>query len=373
MPYAEAFSEAAEQLGAASTRQRRCLPALGTTGNDAPMPEDFVVARNPDPDSRLPYLLRIPLGRDGVVVAARDTWPRTAAVYCHPATAWPPGADVVERVGTRSCLRRGAAIDLVLDRGRENRSQFVFTTARGRPVIFWQTARVTRKARPGVATPTARAHGIPQLDILIDVQEKYPYRFTSQQAQTVRQRLTAGDYGIEIDGRLVASVERKSLADLVTSLVTGKLAFALAELAALPRAAVVVEDRYSRVFGLDYVRPATVADGLAEVQVRWPNVPIVFAETRKLATEWTYRYLAAAFAELSADPGTALSPAGPLPPGPLRAVSRPAGPPAPRRPTSAEIRAWALATGIPVADRGRLRQEILGAYRQAHPPTLAEA
>jgi hypothetical protein len=39
----------------------------------------------------------------------------------------------------RSCVRRGAAIDLVLDRARENRSQLVFTTARGREVVFWQS------------------------------------------------------------------------------------------------------------------------------------------------------------------------------------------------------------------------------------------
>ena len=96
-----------------------------------------------------------------------------------------------------------------------------------------------------------------------------------------------------VDGRLVAAVERKSLADLVSSLINGKLRYALGDLAALPRAAVVVEDRYSAVFKLD-VRPAVIADGLAEFQVRWPSVPIVFAETRPLAEEWTYRYLAAA-------------------------------------------------------------------------------
>jgi hypothetical protein len=44
------------------------------------------------------------------------------------------------------------------------------------------------------------------------------------------------------------------------------------------------------------VRPASVADGLAELQVRWPTVPIVYAETRPLAEEWTNRYLAAAHA-----------------------------------------------------------------------------
>ena len=59
----------------------------------------------------------------------------------------------------------------------------------------------------------------------------------------------------------------------------------------LPRTAVVVEDRYSQVFQLDRVRPARVADGS-----RWPGVPLAFSETRRLAEEWTYRYLAAAHA-----------------------------------------------------------------------------
>jgi len=78
----------------------------------------------------------------------------------------------------------------------------------------------------------------------------------------------------------------------VASLIRGTLRYALAELAALPGAAIVVEDRYSGVFKLDRVRPAMIADGLAELQVRWPNLPIVFCETRPLAEDWTYRYLA---------------------------------------------------------------------------------
>ena len=191
-------------------------------------------------------------------------------------------------------MRRGAAIDLVLDRGRENRSQLVFTNARGRDAVFWQSPRTRKQARPNVRTPTARAAGIADLEIVVDSHEQYPYRFGGQQATVLRRALPCGDYGVIHDGRLVASVERKSLADLVASLTSGKLRYALAEMAALPRAAVVVEDRYSAIFKLDRVRPALVADGLAEVQVRWPNVPIVFCETRQLAEEWTYRFLAAA-------------------------------------------------------------------------------
>jgi hypothetical protein len=234
--------------------------------------------------TRLPFLIRLPLGPNGIVLKVRDTWPRTAKVYCHPALEWPASPEVIERVPVRSCTRRGAAIDLVLDRGRENRSQIVFTKARGRDMIFWQSARTNRQARPNVTVPTQGASGH-VLQILVDSHERYPWRFSNQQAITTRKALVAGDYGIEVDGDLIASIERKSLADLVGTMTGGRLRYLLAALADVPRSALVVEDWYSAVFKLDRVRPAVVAEGLAEAQVRFPEVPIIFCEARSLAQE----------------------------------------------------------------------------------------
>jgi ERCC4 domain len=317
--------------------------------------DDFVVATNPDPESSLPFLIRLPVGPGGVVLKAADTWPRTSKVYCHAETSWPDDPEVVERVPVRSCVRRGAAIDLVLDRSRENRSQIVFTRIRGgTEAIFWQTARTSRQARPNVGVPRRRSPAGP-LTILVDSHERYPWRFTHQQARTVRHALAAGDYAVEVDGRVVASVERKTLADLVASLTTGKLRYVLADLAALPRAAVVVEDRYSSVFRLDRVRPAVVADGVAEAQVRFPTVPIVFCETRPLAQEWAYRFLGAAAAELATHAAADLFAAG----------LRPAGQLVAPEPSTAEVRAWAVAAGLAVSDRGRLRPEVWEAFRAA--------
>jgi hypothetical protein len=321
-------------------------------------PNELLIAANPDPGSSLPYLLRVPIGA-GLVFRARDTWPRTTAVYCHPVAAseWPVTPEVVERVPLRSCVRRGAAIDIVAARGREQRSQIVFTRARGREVVFWQSPRTRKQARPDVSLPTARASGVGSMEILVDAHEQRPYRFAHQQATVTKVGLTAGDYAVAHGGAIVAAVERKSLGDLVGSLLSGRLRFALGELAALPRAAVVVEDRYSGVFGLDRVRPAVVADSLAELQVRWPQIPIVFCDNRKLAEEWTYRYLGAALAWATTE-GAALERMGlieaPTPPG-----ARP-------QPTSAAVRAWAVEAGIAVADRGRLPQKVLAAYEQAH-------
>lgn len=318
------------------------------------MPEDFVIARNTEAGSTLPYLLRIPLG-EGILLKAKDTWPRTGKVYCHRVEEWPADAEVVERVPVRSCVRRGAAIDLVLDRGRENRSQIVITNARGRQMIFWQTARTAKQARPAVTVPGARASGLADLEVVVDVRERYAFTFADRQVTTRRGPLSAGDYGLVVDEQLLATVERKSLTDLVSSLTSGTLRFQLTELSAVPRAAVVVEERYAQVFKLEHVRPSVVLDAIAECQVRFPTVPIIFCDTRKLAQEWTYRFLAAARVGLAEELVGDLA---------LRGLQ--AAPPlAPAPPTPADVRRWATARGIAVSDRGRIPAAVMGEYLQA--------
>jgi len=259
----------------------------------------FVVARNPDPDSRLPYLVRLPID-GGLILKVRDTWPRTSRVFCaRVEDGWPPGAEVLEEVSVTLCRRRGVAIDLVLDRPRENRSQFVFTTLpSGREGIFWQTRNVVTTARPGARIPGRRASGLAALVIVVDSREHYPYRFSKQHATTVRAALQAGDYAVVSEGGSpVVVVERKSLADLAGALNNGTLVFELAKLAEVPRAAVVVEDRYGNLLKHAYAPAGFLPDMLARVQVRYPEIPILFLETRPLAEEWTFRYLGAALAE----------------------------------------------------------------------------
>jgi hypothetical protein len=93
--------------------------------------------------------------------------------------------------------------------------------------------------------------------------------------------------------------------------------------------------------------------------VRWPAVPIVFAETRQLAEEWTYRYLAAAHAWVLDDLAVAADVN-------LATEAEPAASREPD-PSTAEVRSWARSTGLAVPDKGRLRPEIWQAWRDAHP------
>jgi len=258
----------------------------------------FVVARNPDPGSTLPFLLRVPLD-GGILLKAGDRWPATARVYCHPLEQWPADAEILEQVAVRECRRRGTAIDLVLDRARENRSQIVFTEPNagrrgGRPMIFWQTARTARRARPGQRVPTRRASDLKTLTIDVDTRERYPYRFAGRAVECERHALRVGDYAVRARDELIAAVERKTLEDFTKSLVDGALGYALAELATLPAAAVVVEERYGALLKDEHVQPGWLLELVARLQVRYPAVPIVFADSRKLAEEWTYRFLAAA-------------------------------------------------------------------------------
>lgn len=259
----------------------------------------FVVAKNPDAASSLKYLVRLPLD-GGVILKVRDTWPATARVYCHAFEgSWPEDAEIVEEVAVVSCRRRGAAIDLVLDRPRRDRSQFVFTEARGRPMIFWQTRSVAMKANPGGRVPQRRALAA-GFTIHVDTREKYAFRFAGRDVAIERLALEAGDYGVREGDRWLAVVERKGLEDLILSLSNGSLAFQLAALAELPHAAVVVEGRYPKLFDVPRVKDGWLPDVLARLQVRYREVPIMFADSRKFAEEWTFRFLATAVADLGA-------------------------------------------------------------------------
>ncbi len=267
---------------------------------------EFVVARNPDSESSLPFLVHIPLGADGIALKVRDVWPRTTKLYCHRADGWPDDPDIVERIAVRSCARRGAAIDLVLDRGRENRSQFVFTKARGREVIFWQSARTVKQARPNVTLPTARAPGGP-LEIIVDAHERYAWNFSHQQATIVRRALPAGDYAVVgDDGEIVAAVERKGFADFVSTVTNGKLRFAMAGARRLAarrgrrRGPLLVDlQAHPRPPANRRRRAGRAAGALPDRADR-------LRETRQLAQEWTYRFLGAALEHHRLDLGGAM-------------------------------------------------------------------
>jgi ERCC4-type nuclease len=325
---------------------------------------DFLVAVNPHTSSSLPFLLLVPYG-DGIVLAAAGTWPRERSVFCQkrPIWCWPRSPEIVDRAATISCERRGASLELVLDRRIRNRSRLVYTTARGREMIFWQTARARGHYPERMEIPACAAAGVTGLEIIIDTREKDGYDFAYQPVRLVRSKLACGDYGLALDGKLLATVERKSLPDLAASLADHRLDYALAELAALPRSAVVIEDDYEQLFAREHLREARLADRIAALQVRYPRVPIIFLSSRGVAQEWIYRFLAAArqWAVNEVAAAARLGDGDHVGPRLLRRL------PAAYSPSESRVRTWARTVGLPQAENGPIPPGVWAAWRHAHP------
>ena len=253
---------------------------------------EFLVARNPNRRSKLPFLLCLPLKDAPLWLMAAQDWPRAASVYCHPLPNDPKAdeLEIIQRVGAVVCRQIGKSVDLVLNRGINKRSQFIFVRNwRGRSLILWQTSLSVKAVRPGLRIPSVRACS--QQVVYIDTRERYGYTFANQDVKTERRPLPVGDYAVAVEDRTLGVVERKSMDDFVRSFVDGSLSFCMAELAALPASAVAIEGKYSELLRHERVRSGLLPDLLARLQVRYPKVSINFLETRKIAEAWTYHFL----------------------------------------------------------------------------------
>jgi ERCC4-type nuclease len=149
--------------------------------------------------------------------------------------------------------------------------------------------------QPWSQNPSSRSAG--PLTIAVDTREKYGWKFADRALVLERRALSAGDYAAIVGETVVAAIERKTLENLATSLSEGSLAFQLQRLAEVPRAAIVVEGDYPDLFRPQPGRGSWLADMLGRLAVRYAEVPVVFAGSRKFAEEWAYRFFGAAVAD----------------------------------------------------------------------------
>ena len=106
-----------------------------------------------------------------------------------------------------------------------------------------------------------------------------------------------GDYALKDCNTLLAVVERKTFDNLVHEF--GRMSIfhqQLAELETYRHSALVIEANYSDFLNpnkMKYYPPAFTAKALAELHAYHPNLPIVFAGSRKLAREWAHQFFSA--------------------------------------------------------------------------------
>lgn len=260
----------------------------------------FVVARNPKSDTRLPYLLYLPVAGEGpLVLATSDTWPHGRDLFCLQLGVenWPTQLEVLDTAPVQSCWRAGKAVHLILKRRQRRRSMFIWTESRGRTLVFWRTQQTMQAARPGIRVPAARGLEKRTLSVAVDHRERHPWKFPRQHARTEQRELPVGDYGVFFGDTLVAVVERKSMTDLMNAVSSGTLRMQLAELSRLPRSILVVEGRLSALVKAEKevgVSPGWLLNVIAALQAEYPAVQWLFAETRSIAQDVAYRWLSAA-------------------------------------------------------------------------------
>lgn len=256
-------------------------------------------------NSRFPFRIAIEQGSKTIfAVRAQDAWPGPKGhIFCIRDGSLKEERDLFvekERIPVLQFERFGKSLRILLDRPTRKRCEFLiiekpYKTKEGayEQIFFRTQAGIhSHKSKSRVALqPTA----VP-LQVAIDVQERYPWRFPK--ADVRRMKLPAGDYALLRNETIAAVVERKTFDNFLTdigSIVT--LHQSLNELSTYPFAALVIEANYG-----DFLDPARL-DGrwpashgyriMAELQAMHPRLPIIFARTRKEANLWTYGFFRA--------------------------------------------------------------------------------
>jgi hypothetical protein len=261
-------------------------------------------------DARFPVRIAIEQnGRTLFAVRAKAAWPGAGSqIFCLRELQADPleALEDVERVPVAHMARLGLKLSVTLDRAQRKRCEFLILEKPrkdGNGVyeqVFFRTEAAVRAHKSSKrAELSARPAG--DLEIVIDSMERYPWTFPA--ADVRRRKLPVGDYALIHDERPHAIVERKTLQNLLGDLSQLKgLHQQLAELAAWPHAALVIEAQYA-----DFGNPAKIGQWpaahllrvIGELPVLFPNVQCVFAGNRKLANVWTQRWFAAVHAALA--------------------------------------------------------------------------
>jgi hypothetical protein len=253
---------------------------------------------------RFPF--RVAVERDGetlFAVRAQDAWPGAKGrIFCVRDSSPADERSLfeeVERVPVARFERFGKRISLVLDRPTRKRCEFLVLEKERKDgsgsyeQIFFCTQAARSEHRSNAKLSIRGAEGF---SVVIDSAEKYPWRFPK--AETRRARLAAGDYALEVEGRIEAAVERKTFDNMLNDFARLKnLHQALGELECQRRPAMVIEARYGDFMDPKKLegryKPGYAYRVMAELHAMHPGLPIIYAGTRKEANLWAYGYFRA--------------------------------------------------------------------------------
>ena len=194
-----------------------------------------------------------------------------------------------------SLRQYGKKLDIVLDRNRNKRCWFIFLKKEYKQKpglfyyqVFWITQASIIRERKGVYIPYSLKE---DYKILIDSNERYPYKFGK--TQTERQRLKVGDYALLVDNKIIAIAERKTKDNFFHEIPTlDVLRLKLEEMEKFPYKVVLFESDYTDLTSEKnkFFKPGFVAEVLGDLFAQFPNIQFIFFKGRKSANKWLAYY-----------------------------------------------------------------------------------
>ncbi len=260
------------------------------------------MARNPQADSKLPYLVQLPL-EGGLVLKARETWPSSARVYCHRfEEPWPAG-----RRGDRSASRYPAVAA-----GAARRSIWCWRVARGRG----RSSSLRRCA--GAARSSGRPNG-PRKPPIRAPESRVAGRCASRSRSWSTRGSDTPTGSPPCPSTVTARrCPRATTASAALPANCWPPSSARRSRTSRPRSRTAVlpsrwdawrscrsrrwrwRDATRQLLTHAHAPAGWLADQLVRLQTRYPQVPVVFLDSRRHAEDWTHRFLATALTDRQA-------------------------------------------------------------------------
>ncbi|KQC14575.1 MAG: hypothetical protein APR63_13870 [Desulfuromonas sp. SDB] len=246
-------------------------------------------------EDRFPFRINIVKGYNVLLsLRTQARWPgQKGNVFCirEKRKVWNDQLVIIEKVPVTTLKKIGKRLVVVLDRAINKRCDFLFlkkkyhNSNREYEQIFWRTQTGLASRKPSAyVSPVVKS----KLNILIDINEKYPWNFTGCSIKKIK--LPAGDYALEFEDEIKAVVERKTFDNMLAEF--GRMPVfqqQLSELDSYKYSALVVEANYSDFLNkkkLKFYSPFYCSRLLGEISASHPGLTIVFSGNRKLASQW---------------------------------------------------------------------------------------
>ncbi len=253
-----------------------------------------------------------------VAVRATSPWPGAGQqIFCLPEKDPDTALTSVEKVPVIEYSRMGKRLTFSLDRPTRKRAEFLFIekpnkarTGTYQQIFFRTQAGIEAHRSKGKMS----LYGAVQLNVVVDSAERYGWNLPG--ATVRRRKMAAGDYGLLVDERIIAVIERKTLPNLLTDIYASQVLHQkFAELSAYGRAAFVVEAHYNDLMApkkIGVCSKTHLVRAISELVASYPSVQIVWAGNRRDAAVWALNYFTAVERSVTAAVAPALEPMGDL-------------------------------------------------------------